>query len=555
MESIESLNVSSKGISDLTGIESFTSLISLSCSKNQLTYLNLSSNLSLKILACFENQLSSLDVSNNASLESLSCSTNKLETLNVNNNTKLNKLICAANQLTNLDVSQNTLLNGLTCAENELTNLDITQNTLLTVLWCWENQLTGLNLSNNTNLTDLNCSDNRLRTLDLSNNTLLTSLVCWANTLTALDLSNNVALEYLSCELNFLSDLDLSNNAILQLVYCSHNRLTNLDFSNNNALFHLDCSFNELTNLDLRNGNNTYLNYFAASSNPELTCITVDDATYSTTNWTNIDAQTSFSENCSILWSSNLDNTSNFTTVDLDADTVNWTVEGGTPSKNSANKGITSSGTRFFSQSWDSGFGNLNPDNLLITPAGEITIPASATSISFKLNVEASSSERPAENFAIYIFDEAVGQSFDTKIHEETLTIGGTGTAKDIIASIPTSFAGKTIGIIVRHYNTTGQDKLYVDDFEVSYEASTLSIEEKSTQLLTLYPNPTNDKIHINTNQKGLYALSNINGQVLIKGTFIKGENSINLAEFQNGLYFLNIKSESGFITKKIIKQ
>ena len=33
-------------------------------------------------------------------------------------------------------------------------------------------------------------------------------------------------------------------------------------------------------------------------SNPNLTCINVDDVTYSTNNWTNIDAQHYFSTNC-----------------------------------------------------------------------------------------------------------------------------------------------------------------------------------------------------------------------------------------------------------------
>lgn len=61
------------------------------------------------------------------------------------------------------------------------------------------------------------------------------------------------------------------------------------------------CGSNQLTSLDVRNGNNSILAWFDAPSNLNLTCIEVDDAAYSTTNWTNIDAQTSFSENCSIL--------------------------------------------------------------------------------------------------------------------------------------------------------------------------------------------------------------------------------------------------------------
>src|SRR5690606_1667979 len=38
-----------------------------------------------------------------------------------------------------------------------------------------------------------------------------------------------------------------------------------------------------------------------ATNNPDLICIQVDDAAWSTTNWTNIDAQTSFNEDCAFM--------------------------------------------------------------------------------------------------------------------------------------------------------------------------------------------------------------------------------------------------------------
>jgi hypothetical protein len=58
----------------------------------------------------------------------------------------------------------------------------------------------------------------------------------------------------------------------------------------------LDCSNNQLTTLNMKNGNNRYVNIytFNASSNPKLTCIQVDDVTYSKKNWTSIDETTRF---------------------------------------------------------------------------------------------------------------------------------------------------------------------------------------------------------------------------------------------------------------------
>ena len=72
--------------------------------------------------------------------------------------------------------------------------------------------------------------------------------------------------------------------------------------SQNTALTELYCSNNLLISLDVRNGNNDSLNFICAT-NPNLTCISVDNAAWSTAHWTfangNIDLQHYFSNNCS----------------------------------------------------------------------------------------------------------------------------------------------------------------------------------------------------------------------------------------------------------------
>ena len=73
-----------------------------------------------------------------------------------------------------------------------------------------------------------------------------------------------------------------------------------MDVSNNTALTFLYCNSNQLTSLDLRNGNNQNFLNFNVTNNPNLTCINVDDVTYSNNNWTNIDTQHYFSTNCSV---------------------------------------------------------------------------------------------------------------------------------------------------------------------------------------------------------------------------------------------------------------
>ncbi|NOY47367.1 MAG: T9SS type A sorting domain-containing protein, partial [Chlorobi bacterium] len=231
--------VSYWSISDLTGIEAFTSLTSLYCNNNNITSLDISQNTALTFLDCSDNPIGILDVTQNTNLETLYCATNSLSTL---------------------DITQNTFLIFLDCNDNSLTTLNVTQNTDLEDLRCYDNQITSLDLTLNTFLFDLDCGNNLLTTLDLSLNTYLGSLTCSNNLLSALDLSLNTSLDFLICTYN-----------------------------------------PSLATLNVANGNNINFSYFRADNNSSLSCIEVDDATWSTANWFNIDSGASFSVNCSVL--------------------------------------------------------------------------------------------------------------------------------------------------------------------------------------------------------------------------------------------------------------
>ena len=173
--------------------------------------------------------------------------------------------------------------------------------TSLTTLYCGSNQLTSLDVSQNTALTVFSCSINQLTSLDVSQNTALIDLYCYSNPLTSLDVTANTALIVLYCHSNQLTSLDVSVNTALTTLGCLGNLLTSLDVSANTALTYLDCDGNQLTSLDVRNGNNQNFLQFYVNNNPNLTCINVDDVTYSTNNWTTIDAQHYFSTNCTPL--------------------------------------------------------------------------------------------------------------------------------------------------------------------------------------------------------------------------------------------------------------
>lgn len=124
-----SINIQSKGVSDLTGIEVFTALTRLNCSDNQITNLNISANTDLEYLDCEYNQLTNLDLSTNTNLEYLRCVHNQLTQLDVSGNTSLSSLNCSiSSQLTSLNVANGNNNNMIRMIANSCPNLTCIQH-------------------------------------------------------------------------------------------------------------------------------------------------------------------------------------------------------------------------------------------------------------------------------------------------------------------------------------------------------------------------------------------------------------------------------------------
>ena len=275
IKAVTSLTLDANIIADLTGIEDFVSLKSLTCFGNSWS-INGGTGL-----------LTKLDVTKNVALTSLICYANKITNIDLSQNVLLTSLQIQGNGLNTLDISKNIALTNLDCSSNKLTALDVSKNLALSTLNFRTNQLTIVDISKNLALTNLSCSDNKLTTLDVSKNVALTTLNCFDNQLNALDVSTNVALTNLNCFNNQLNALNVSTNVALTTLSCYNNKLNTLDISNNVALYRLDCKNNQLTSLNLKNGKNTLLTNININltSNPNLNCIVVDDVAYANTNW------------------------------------------------------------------------------------------------------------------------------------------------------------------------------------------------------------------------------------------------------------------------------
>ena len=184
-------------IKSLKGIEYFTAVTKIVCSRNELTELDLSKNTALTWLECYGNHLTELDLSKNTELTNLDCNSNELTGLDMSYCNKLTELNCSMNELTTLNVSGCSALTFLKCYANQLTVIDVSGCTSLVTMWAFENHLSALNVFDCVSLSTLRCEYNQLTQLDVSKNTELTELRCHENQLTTLDLSKNKKLESL----------------------------------------------------------------------------------------------------------------------------------------------------------------------------------------------------------------------------------------------------------------------------------------------------------------------------------------------------------------------
>ena len=223
---------------------------------------------------------------------------NQVLTTNINTLTFLNVVGKNISDLTGIEDFIS--LTRLECYENNLTNLDVSNNTALTVLWTAHNNLTSLDVTYNFALENLHCQNNQITSLDVTENTELIELRCDGNELTSLDVSNNIELITLWCYGNQLTSLDVTENIKLEDLRCGFNPLIGtLDVSLNTSLRIFKAPSTDLSCLNVKNGNNHNISnhYFRIQDNPNLFCVQVDDADYSSSIWTAyVDGQIEFSE-------------------------------------------------------------------------------------------------------------------------------------------------------------------------------------------------------------------------------------------------------------------
>jgi len=184
-------------------------------------------------------------------------------------------------------------------------------------------------------------------------------------------------------------------------------------------------------------------------------------------------------------------------------------------------------------------------DNWLISPGFDLNAGDEITiDFNYKTNPNA-----PAETAAIGIY---VGT-----IKTADIGIQGTVILEDPAINAPNSAAfnttftaGVTSTYYIAFHAITGDNaSLSIDDIVIT--SSSLSNDDLKKETVSVYPNPTKDKLMIkNANVKALEMYSVLGQKVLS----VVGTQEIDVHNFKRGLYLVKVSLENGtVVTKKVI--
>lgn len=99
-------------------------------------------------------------------------------------------------------------------------------------------------------------------------------------------------------------------------------------------------------------------------------------------------------------------------------------------------------------------------------------------------------------------------------------------------------------------------DGFYFDDLQVKTIEENLSVSSVEIDKMSVYPNPTNDVLNINTTlQDYIINLYSVQGQLIYEDVKLSGIHKLNLASFSKGVYLMTISSKDAQRTFKIIKE
>lgn len=155
VSSVIGLDIDSMNITDLTGIEAFSSLILLDCSYNKINNLNLGLNYNLEVLLCHDNSISTINVIPNYKLRVIKCYNNFIAELDLSQNYLIDFIDCSSNLLTCLNIKNGNNVNTYLKAINNPNLLCIDVDN---ISWSSSNWVSGLHYDGSASFS-INCGN------------------------------------------------------------------------------------------------------------------------------------------------------------------------------------------------------------------------------------------------------------------------------------------------------------------------------------------------------------------------------------------------------------
>lgn len=192
--------------------------------------------------------------------------------------------------------------------------------------------------------------------------------------------------------------------------------------------------------------------------------------------------------------------------------------------------------------------GTFSGNYTTFTPYGSLNLPAGSNQVNFKVWIDPSTSisslrmilENPWTVIDIDVSGVQKGQWV-----EVSKTFSRSAASNQSITN------GDRIRFMLQSANVSGSQALfYVDDITF---ANTLSTAKNNTVNFSIYPNPTQNSLHINSPLNGTITVFNMAGNLVKsfqKETTVKKVDGLNLP---SGVYLFKIQSGNTFATSKVV--
>ena len=267
-------------VTDITGLEYFTSLETLSLKYNKVSDIKPIEGIStLKVLILGENPISSINLDKLGELTDLRLYGTEISEIDLTKTPKLESLYLQRTNVSKVDLTPlQSLDQALLNKCSSLTEIKASNLPSITRIDAIECNLKSFEISDCPSLRELHLNSNKLTFIKMTNLAMLMRLNVYDNQLTSIDVSNLPLLMWLFVYDNQLTSIDLSANVPLIEFRASNNPLTEVNLSTNKNLVSLELeSMSKMKTLNIKNDfYDEYSEYLIVDGNTALEKVITD---------------------------------------------------------------------------------------------------------------------------------------------------------------------------------------------------------------------------------------------------------------------------------------